>query len=522
MEQVMYLETRTRDLEVIHLSISEGPVEVFDVVRVFSGDGPARQFEAGQQRGGNYPCICGARAANHGNLAFCYHLKVLDFDDRNKIASSANSLSKLQRGNINPFQNLKKQEIIDELDSRHINFSISNKAELQEELTSLLHGIVRPPALMLSHPKKSSSELNIGQYEVLGCEPLHDITNLVQNVITELPNHIKDPVVQKQFQHFTATTIGNKNQLKGSDARMFAVKLTKFATTLYINQQLDINIMELINSLIDIVHICYSPFESRTPKSILRLHNQCFKFGIMSRIVFGIPTKMTTRKFFGSHFHSLTAHTSETYRIFNLKSVVTEQEERCFGDLRRVSESTTNRQAGHIVDNAIMRITTQQQLVYKQNSFAIQDSSISKQARLLPPRPRTMFSSELISNRSVLFTSHLKRIADFMICGKDVWWMMEDGNIVFFDGPDDPQFHREGPTLHHFRSSSLKKEQSFLLNTWQLILEMFEKGSLKLPLNKVKVVDDDGKSRFISFASNSNNNRAEQGKKGFNTSIQFS
>ncbi|CAC5356745.1 unnamed protein product [Mytilus coruscus] len=387
---------------------------------------------------------------------------------------------------------------------------MSNKVELQEELTSLLHGIVRPPALMLSHPKKSSSELNIGQYEVLGCEPLHDITNLVQNVITELPNHIKDPAVQKQFQHFTATTIGNKNQLKGSDARMFAVKLTKFATTLYMNQQLDTNIMELINSLIDIVHICYSPYESRTPKSILRLHNQCFKFGIIGRIVFGIPTKMTTRKFFGSHFHSLTTHASETYRIFNLKSIVTEQEERCFWDLRRVSESTTNRQAGHIVDNAIMRITTQQQLVYKQNSFTIQDSCISKQARLLPPRPRTIFSSELIANRSVLVTSHLKRIAHFIICGKDVWWVMENGNMVFFDGPDDPQFHREGPTLHHFRSSSLKKEQTFLLNTWQLILEMFENGSLELPLNKIKVVDDDGKSRYISFASNSNNNRAEQ------------
>ncbi|CAG2200709.1 unnamed protein product [Mytilus edulis] len=208
--------------------------------------------------------------------------------------------------------------------------------------------------------------------------------------------------------------------------------------------------MELINSLIHIVHICYSPFESRTPKSILRLHNQCFKFRIMSRIVFGIPTKMTTRKFFGSHFHSLTTHASETYRLFNLKSFATEQEERCFGDLRRVFERTTNRQAGHIVDNAIMRITTQQQqLVYKQNSFTIQDSAISKQARLLPPRPRTMFSSELITNRLVLVTSHLKRIADFMICGKDVWWMMEDGNIVFVDGPDDPQFHREGPTLHY-------------------------------------------------------------------------
>ncbi|CAC5384750.1 unnamed protein product [Mytilus coruscus] len=76
------------------------------------------------------------------------------------------------------------------------------------ELTSLLHGIVRSLALML---KKSAKKLNIGQYEVPGCEPLHDITNLVQNVITELPHLIKDSTVQKRFQHFIATTIGNKN-----------------------------------------------------------------------------------------------------------------------------------------------------------------------------------------------------------------------------------------------------------------------------------------------------------------------
>ncbi|CAC5415677.1 unnamed protein product [Mytilus coruscus] len=239
----MYLETRIRDLEAVNLSTSEGPVDAFDMVCVFSGDGPARQFEAGQQRGGNDLCICGARAADHGNLVSCYLLK---------------------------------------------------------------------------------------------------------------------------------------------------------------SRRRDV-----------------------------------------------------------------------------------------FGDLRRVSESTTNRQAGHIVNNAIMRITTQQQLTYKQNSFTIQDSCIGKKARLLPPRPSNFFLSQLIANRSVLVTSHLKRIADFMICGKGVWWMMEDGNIVFFDGPDDPQFHREGPTLHHFRSSSLKKEQIFLSNTWQLILEMFENGALELPLNKIKVFDDD-------------------------------
>ncbi|CAG2200340.1 unnamed protein product [Mytilus edulis] len=164
--------------------------------------------------------------------------------------------------------------------------------------------------------------------------------------------------------------------------------------------------MQLITSLTDIVHICYSPYESRSPKTIPRLYNQCFIFAIMSRTVFGIPSKMTARKFFGSHFHSLTIHAPESFRIFHLKSIVTEQEERCVGDLRRVSETTSNRQAGQIVDNAIMRVTIQQQLAYQQDYFTIQNSSISKQARLLPPRPRTTFSTDLIKTRSVLVSTH--------------------------------------------------------------------------------------------------------------------
>lgn len=46
---------------------------------------------------------------------------------------------------------------------------------------------------------KSASTLGIPDYEVLGCEPLHDITNVVQNIITELPHHIENKDVQKEF-----------------------------------------------------------------------------------------------------------------------------------------------------------------------------------------------------------------------------------------------------------------------------------------------------------------------------------
>lgn len=61
--------------------------------------------------------------------------------------------------------------------------------------------------------------------------------------------------------------------------------------------------------------------------------------------------------------------------MFSLKSIVPEQEDGCFCDLRRVSETTTtsNRQAGQIVGNAIMRVTTQKQLAYKQDSFIVLD-----------------------------------------------------------------------------------------------------------------------------------------------------
>lgn len=70
---------------------------------------------------------------------------------------------------------------------------------------------------------------------------------------------------------------------------------------------------------------------------------------------------MTSRKFYGSHFHSLTTHAAEVYRIMSLRSIIPEQEERGFGDLRRISENTSNRKLSYIIDNAVMRFNAQQE-----------------------------------------------------------------------------------------------------------------------------------------------------------------
>lgn len=82
-------------------------------------------------------------------------------------------------------------------------------------------------------------------YEVPACEPLHDISNVVQNLITELPLHIENKKAQQEFEKFSEVTIGDKNQLKGSDARLYAVKLAKFVGTQHLEGKIPRDIVNM-------------------------------------------------------------------------------------------------------------------------------------------------------------------------------------------------------------------------------------------------------------------------------------
>lgn len=268
-------------------------------------------------------------------------------------------------------------ELTKELSARGIETVDTKKSELQEELNNILHGIQRPPALMTKNPKLTAAELGIPKYEVLGCEPLHDITNVVQNLISELPNHIDDKAAKQEYDKFYQTTIGDKNQLKGLDARLYAIKLAKFTQTQYLQGRVAKQILDMVTSLVEIIKICSSPENARSKQSILRLYNQTFLFAILCKTIIATPTKMTSRKFYGSHFHSLTTHAAEVYRIMSLRSIIPEKEERGFGDLR-ISENTSNRKLSYIIDNAVMRFNAQQQDDSKVDSLTVQESVISQ------------------------------------------------------------------------------------------------------------------------------------------------
>ena len=196
----------------------------------------------------------------------------------------------------------------------------------------------------------------------------------------------------------------------------------------------------MVTSLVDIISLCYTQFNSRTPKQVLRLYNQCFVFAVLSKSTIGTPCKITARRFYGCHFHSLTSHIPEVARVFCLRSIVVENEERTFGDMRRISEATSNRHPESLVDNAVIRFNAQQQSDLTEDSFTKQDSAIVQQARLLPATTNTVIPKEWLQKRASVVQAHLERIADFILPGENVWWRVQpnSGDLEFMDSPVAP------------------------------------------------------------------------------------
>jgi hypothetical protein len=475
-DQLSYILTRIEDLKTLRKQEGESKY----ILRFFSGDGPARQFEAGHQRGGNYSCLCGIKTKDHANLEHAYSIAPPSLKQRAKVFKDGTLWKKFSLTNPSPFANLKKEDLAKELRARGHDTVNKNKGQLQEELSSILTGIQRPPALMTADDISDLLE----KYEIPPCEPLHDITNVVQNIITELPCHIENLETQKEFEKFQTSTIGDKNQLKGSDARLFAVKLAMFVHLKFLDKKISKDIYDLCTTLVEIISICYS--QQRTTKKILRLYNLTFKFSLLSKSIIGVPKKMTTRKFFGCHFHCLTVHAPETYRMICLRSLVPEQEERTFGDLRSISQNTANRQCGRIIDNAVLRFNAQQMDDTRKDYVKHQESVISHQAKFLPKSGNSTFNIDFVLKRSTLFQAHYQRIADFMLGGQDMWWSLSDGMLTFHDGPEEPDF-RAYPPLRNFRSMSCSNQQSLLAEDWRMCVHECEASRLSLPLPRIKI-----------------------------------
>lgn len=128
-EQLTYVLPRIKDLK----EVMEANLSIKPILRVFTGDNPARRFESGQQRGGKYSCLCGVLSSEHNNFICCYNSEPLTLEERRELVVAGQTWQKMKTGTVNPFQNLKKEEIIEELENRSVWPEKETKSEVQEK-----------------------------------------------------------------------------------------------------------------------------------------------------------------------------------------------------------------------------------------------------------------------------------------------------------------------------------------------------------------------------------------------------
>ena len=177
-------------------------------------------------------------------------------------------------------------ELKSELRSRNIDVKgfKNTLKDLEPLLKKVLRGAKRLPILLLNNPLSDLSSLGLVNYEITLIECMHDIANHIDNLLVELPNHIR-PEDRSKMTHLLG--ILNKEKLvKGCcDKRKILLQVMKG-----LQYEIDGNGSKLFGTLCEIQRILYLGDDFRTPKEIRRLHNVCFQHFVLLKNMIGKGT----------------------------------------------------------------------------------------------------------------------------------------------------------------------------------------------------------------------------------------
>ena len=225
--------------------------------------------------------------------------------------------------------------------------------------------------------------------------------------------------------------------------------------------------------MVEISRIGYKPASCRSPREVLRLHNQSFLHAMWCKTLVGkTPKALTRRKFFGRYWHSLTTHAPIVYRMISLSSIHTEEEERTFNQIQSIASRTSSRRHDEIIVPTLVRIQAEQREreASHQSSFGKQNSKVCKFASALPSPPNSTIPHGFLIKSPRECQAHMERVSDFLLRGENVWWRRDIRGVEFMDADTEMETRQAGPFLHHFRSTNIKQEEEYLKNCWKSCL----------------------------------------------------
>ena len=107
------------------------------------------------------------------DLAHAFYHSWRSLNDIQNLALAGQFGSK--PGCLKPLDNLKVADLRKELQTRGVETQGMLKPQLMSILTDILQGFQRVPTLLTLCPTQSLISLNIQKYQVIDCEPLHDL-----------------------------------------------------------------------------------------------------------------------------------------------------------------------------------------------------------------------------------------------------------------------------------------------------------------------------------------------------------
>jgi len=185
-------------------------------------------------------------------------------------------------------------------------------------LTAALRGVQRVPTLLLNNPTQLLDELNLQDYTILDCEPLHDMKGHLQNLVNEVPH-----ILKKQLADDSKKLINtNLNKEKtGADYRLVGIHLL----CLLCKKNAPAKVIQLLANIVSISELLYANNLQRTPMMILRLYNLTWLHFELCNELFTITKVVTHRKLFRQYLHALVVHAPPQYEIVCMKSCNSER-----------------------------------------------------------------------------------------------------------------------------------------------------------------------------------------------------
>ena len=189
-------------------------------------------------------------------------------------------------------------------------------------------------------------------------ECMHDIAGHIDNILEELPHHLKISDKQK-VNEMLQVYYAEKDKKRCCDRRKILLQMTQ-----YLYQKINGKVHKLLKTFSEIQRILYLGDELRTAKNILRLHNCSFEhFALLKEVlpIGNLSDKMSRDRLFGKYQHNTCVHAPLQYRSTNGETMNCEDEERSFNLIKNITRCTSNYTPGHLIGNLVVRLEAESQ-----------------------------------------------------------------------------------------------------------------------------------------------------------------